>query len=65
MDFRERSVRITTLAIDPGVVATRLNGWKSRVDIGDSVRGIYAVVEKTDFEHTGLFWSWNGTAIPY
>jgi len=65
MNLRERGVRIAALPIESGVVATRLNGWKSLIDIGDSVRRIYAVVEKTALEHTGLLWSWNETAIPY
>ncbi|KAF2685917.1 short chain dehydrogenase [Lentithecium fluviatile CBS 122367] len=65
MDFKKRGAFITTMSIDPGVVATRLNGWKSKVDVKDSVRGIYSVMDSTEFQDTGLFWSWNGLRIPY
>lgn len=65
MDFKERAVGITAITVDPGVVATRLNGWKNKVDLRDSVRGIYTVTNQIKPESTGSFWSWNGINIPY
>jgi len=65
MDFKDRGISVTTMSVDPGVVATRLNGWKSKVDMEDSVRGIYSVMERTELGDTGLFWKWDGSKIAY
>ncbi|KAF1955679.1 short chain dehydrogenase [Byssothecium circinans] len=65
IDFKNSRCNIMAIAIDPGAVATRLSGWQGKIDLEQSVDGMYSVIDKVSAAETGTFWRWNGEQMPF
>jgi len=64
-ELRAARLNITTIALDPGNVPTKLSRWQGEVPAEESARGMYTVIEKTTIEDSGSFLTWNGTKTPF
>lgn len=67
MSLKDSGSNIVAMAIDPGAVAvaTRLSNWNGRIDIKESVNGIYSVIHHVSLKKTGKFWRWNGEELQF
>jgi NAD(P)-dependent dehydrogenase (short-subunit alcohol dehydrogenase family) len=65
IDFKTTGLPVTTMAIDPGFIKTRLTGFRGTVDIKESSQGIYRLIEGLTPETSGSFYRWNGKELPW
>ncbi|KAI0542075.1 short chain dehydrogenase [Xylaria digitata] len=64
IDFKTAGLPVTTMAIDPGFIKTRLTGFRGTVDIKESSNGMYKLIESLTPEMSGSFYKWNGKELP-
>jgi len=65
LDLESIGSKVTVLALDPGHVATRLSGWKGKIEVLESVNGMYDVIERVTLADSGTFLRWNGETLPW
>ncbi|KAF2973205.1 hypothetical protein GQX73_g307 [Xylaria multiplex] len=65
IDFKTAGLPVTTMAIDPGFIKTRLTGFRGNVDIKESRDGMYKLIEGLTPEISGSFYKWNGKELPW
>lgn len=65
IDFKTAGLPVTTMAIDPGFIKTRLTGFRGTVKIEESSNGMYRLIEGLTPETSGSFYSWNGKELPW
>lgn len=65
LDFQRDNIPITTLALEPGFIKTKLTGFRGRVDIEESSNGMVDIIEKLTPERTGTFVDWKEETIPW
>lgn len=56
---------IKTMAIHPGWVQTDMGGKNGKVSIKDSVSGMLKVIDRLDISHSGSFFVYDGTKLPW
>ena len=65
LDFQRDNIPVTTLALDPGWIKTRLTRWKGRDDIVEACNGMVDVIERLTPEMSGHFINWKGEPVPW
>ena len=65
LDFQRDNIPVTTLALDPGWIKTRLTRWKGRDDIVEACNGMVDVIERLTLEMSGQFINWKGEPVPW
>lgn len=59
------SKNITVAAFDPGWVKTRMGGDEAELTIDESISALTASIERLTADHSGLFFSRDGEALPW
>ncbi|KAJ5755124.1 NAD(P)-binding protein [Penicillium manginii] len=65
LDFQRANIPASTLAFEPGFIKTKLTGWRGRVDIEESCKGMVDIIEKLTPEKSGSSVDWSGETIPW
>ena len=63
VDLKGEGVAVALL--HPGYVRTDMTGGNGLIDPPESVKGLIAIMDRLDLEHTGLFWHTNGEVLPW
>jgi NAD(P)-dependent dehydrogenase (short-subunit alcohol dehydrogenase family) len=63
VDLKGRGICVALL--HPGWVRTDMTGGQGLINTDESVKGLIAVMDRLDLEHTGLFWHTNGENLPW
>jgi NAD(P)-dependent dehydrogenase (short-subunit alcohol dehydrogenase family) len=63
VDLKGRGISVALL--HPGWVRTDMTGGNGLIDADESARGLIAVMDRLDLDHTGLFWHTNGEILPW
>lgn len=63
VDLRERGVSV--IALHPGWVRTAMGGPNALISAEESVAGLKKVLLETDPEHSGHFYNYDGSEIPW
>lgn len=63
MDLRERA--ITVLALHPGWVKTDMGGDNALITPKQSVFGLRQIIDNATLAHTGRFYQYDGTEVPW
>lgn len=58
-------VGVKTLAIHPGWVQTDMGGDEGKITAEESVKGMLSVIENLRLKHTGSFFVYDGTQLPW
>lgn len=65
LDFQRTGIPVSTHALEPGFIKTRLTDWRGRVDIEESCNGMVDIIERLTPEESGSFLNWTGKTIPW
>ncbi len=65
IELKAAKENIAVLCVDSGDVSTKLSHWEGDIKLEDSVRGMYAQIEKATIDDSGLFVNWRGHRWPY
>ncbi|KAJ8131756.1 hypothetical protein O1611_g1872 [Lasiodiplodia mahajangana] len=65
VEYKKKGIPVTTLAIDPGFIETRLTEFHGEIDIKESSVGMYKLIEDLTPEKSGSFYSWSGKELPW
>lgn len=56
---------LLAVALHPGWVRTDMGGSRADIDVATSVSGMRRVIASLDREHSGRFWSYDGSELPW
>ncbi|RLN45879.1 hypothetical protein BBJ29_008039 [Phytophthora kernoviae] len=57
--------KIVTLALHPGYVVTRMTGHKGEVTADESVAGLIKIIAEATPEHSGKYFEFHGSILPW
>ncbi|KAF4316875.1 hypothetical protein BBO99_00008258 [Phytophthora kernoviae] len=57
--------KIVTLALHPGYVVTRMTGHKGEVTADESVAGLTKIIAEATPEHSGKYFEFHGSILPW
>lgn len=63
VDLKPRGIHVVTL--HPGWVKTDMGGSDADLEIPDSVRGVIGLLDGINAEHTGRFFNYDGSQVPW
>jgi len=56
---------ITVLMLHPGWVRTDMGGDGATLEVGESVRGLRAILDRASIDHSGRFFDVDGSEVPW
>ncbi|QFU17149.1 SDR family oxidoreductase [Microvirga thermotolerans] len=56
---------IVAVSVHPGWVRTDMGGAGADLDVGESARGIAALIDRLSMADSGLFFDWQGERLPF
>jgi NAD(P)-dependent dehydrogenase (short-subunit alcohol dehydrogenase family) len=63
VDLADRGVSV--LALHPGWVRTDMGGANAEISVGESADGLKRILQAANSEHSGKFFNYDGTPIPW
>lgn len=60
-----KSAGVPVALLHPGYVATEMTSFRGSIEPEESVRGLWAVMERLGLENTGGFWNYRGERVPW
>ncbi len=56
---------IVACPVHPGWVQTEMGGPGAELPVAESAAGLIALIDRLTPEHTGRFWQWDGSELPW
>lgn len=60
-----KSAGISVALLHPGYVATEMTSFRGSIEPEESVRGLWAVMERLGLDNSGGFWNYRGERLPW
>jgi hypothetical protein len=57
--------RIIVCPVHPGWVQTDMGGVGAELPVEESAAGLIALIDGLTLAHSGRFWQWDGTELPW